>query len=418
MTQLTEKKIIVGLEIGTTKVVTLIGEILPNNLMNIIGMGSHKSHGIKNGEINDLKSVSKAIKNSIKKAEDMAGFNISSVYLAISGKYIHYQNEIGIVPLSEKEVTKKDIKNAIYTAQSVKINNEHKILHIIPKEFSIDQKFGIKNPLGLSGIRMQVEVHLVTCNNEILKNFIKSVNNCRLKVNEVVFSGLASNKAIITREQKKLGVCMIDIGGGTMDITIHINGFICYSSVIPYAGNMVTNDISSIFSISKKDAEKIKIEHGCSDEQNDNKTKRIEITTFNENKIIYVEKKLLHHVIDARYIELLNLAKNKLQIFFKTINEKKIRKKLFAGIILTGGASKIKNLDALAKKIFKTNIEIKKSKKIEGLTENFNTENYSTVIGLLKYGKNKILKETKNVKNKKFFQKWFKKINCWINKKN
>ncbi|CAL4320829.1 cell division protein FtsA [Buchnera aphidicola] len=414
MNQSTEKKMIVGLEIGTTKIVTLIGEILPNNLINIIGIGSCESHGIEKGEINDLKSVSKSVRNSIKKAEDMAGYAISSVYLSMSGKFINYQNEIGIVPLSNKEVTEKDIKNVIHTAQSVKINNEHQILHTIPKEFSIDQKFGIKNPLGLSGIRMQVEVHLITCHNEIIKNFIRSIKNCRLKVDEVIFSGIASNEVVITKEEKKLGVCMIDMGGGTMDITIHINGSICYSSVIPYSGNTVTNDISSLFSISKKDAEKIKIENGCSSKKNDNKTKKIEITTFNGKKIQYIEQKLLHHIIDARYIELLNLVKNKLLIFFETTNEIKIKKKLSGGIVLTGGAARIKNLEEHAEKIFKTNIKIRKSKKIEGLTENFSTENYSTVIGLLKYGKNKILKKTENVKNKSFFQKYFKKINHWI----
>ncbi|WP_343153901.1 cell division protein FtsA [Buchnera aphidicola (Mindarus keteleerifoliae)] len=416
MNQLTKKKIIVGLDIGTTKVVTLIGEISPINLINIIGIGISRSHGIEKGEVTNLKSVSKSIQSSIELAENMAGYNISSVYLSISSKHIHFQNEIGIVPLSKEEVTEEDIKNVIHTAQFVKINNEHEILHVIPKEFAIDQKIGIKNPLGLSGIRMQVEVHLITCHNKIVKNFVKSVQNCGIKVDKIIYSGLASKEAVISKEEKKLGVCIIDIGSGTMDVTTYVNGSISCSFVIPYAGNNVTNDISSIFSISKKDAEIIKIENGCSDERNEKKTKQIEIISFDESKKKYIDSKLLQNVIEARYLELLNLVKKKLLVFFETSDKTKIEKELSGGIILTGGASKIKNLINHAKKIFKTKVKIGKTKKIEGLTNDINNENYSTVIGLLKYGKKEFLKEKKNIKNENFFQKWFKKIHFWIKK--
>jgi cell division protein FtsA len=214
-----------------------VGEVLIDNTIKIIGFGTALSKGIDKGRINNLDTIVASIKESINKAEIMSDCQITSVYLSLSNKHINCHNEIGMVPISEDEVTKEDLETVIHIAKSVQILNEHHILHVIPQEYSIDKQSGIKNPIGLSGVRMQVKVHLITCHQNIAKNIIKAVEKCDLKVDQVIFSGLASSKAVLTEDECKLGVCMIDIGGGTIDFTTYIDGCIEDSQVIPYAGN-------------------------------------------------------------------------------------------------------------------------------------------------------------------------------------
>ncbi|MBZ2279220.1 MAG: cell division protein FtsA, partial [Buchnera aphidicola] len=259
----TDRKLIVGLEIGTTKVITLVGEIIKDGTIKIIGMGICKSKGIDKGKINNLDEVIECIKKSIHKAEITADCHITSVYLSLSSKHIKCQNEIGIVPISEDEVTQDDINNVIHTAKSVQMFHKNKMLHIIPQEYSIDKQSGIKNPIGLSGIRMQVKVHIITCHQNTSKNIVKALEKCDLKANKIIFSGLASSKSVITDDERKLGACVIDIGGGTIDLTIYLNDYIQDSQVIPYAGNIVTSDIAHAFSISYHDAEDLKIKYGA-----------------------------------------------------------------------------------------------------------------------------------------------------------
>lgn len=306
------RKLVVGLEISTTKVVTLVGEILTDGTIKIIGVGICESQGIDKGRINNLDSVISCIQESIQQAETMANCQITSVYLSLSSKYINCQNEIGIVPISDDEVTTEDIENVIHTAKSVKILNEHHILHVIPQEYSIDQQSGIKNPIGLSGTRMQVKVHLITCHQNIAKNIIKAVEKCGVKVDQVVFSGLASSKAVLTEDECKLGVCMIDIGGGTIDITTYIDGSIQDSQVIPYAGNIVTRDISYAFSTSYSDSENIKITYGSAIKIPPEVSKNINLTNKSGEFQKNLQQDTVIEVIESRYTELLHLVNNRI----------------------------------------------------------------------------------------------------------
>ncbi|ANZ22440.1 cell division protein FtsA [Buchnera aphidicola (Diuraphis noxia)] len=411
-----DRKLVVGLEVGTTKVVTLVGEILVDNTLKIIGYGICLSKGIDKGRINNLDKIVTCIRESINQAEIMADCHITSVYLSLSNKYIHCQNEIGIVPISEDEVTKEDIENVIHTAKSVQIPNEHYILHVIPQEYSIDQQSGIKNPIGLSGVRMQVKVHLITCDQNIAKNIVKAIERCDVKVDQMIFSGLASSKAVLNKDERKLGVCMIDIGGGTIDFTIYIDGYIQHSQVIPYAGNIVTSDISYAFNTSDFNAEKIKMQYGSVIKPSLGSSKNIDCSNINSNFQKILQQDALIEVIESRYIELLNLVKDKIFNIQKKLHKQGEKYQLSSGIVLTGGGSNIPYLTDCSEKVFNKKVRIAKPLNISGLIENISQPDYATVIGLLHYAKEFYINIEKKQKQLSFFEKWFKKLNNWFKK--
>ncbi|QCI20944.1 cell division protein FtsA [Buchnera aphidicola (Hyperomyzus lactucae)] len=411
-----DRKLVVGLEIGTTKVVTLVGEVLIDDTIKIIGFGTALSKGIDKGRINNLDTIVASIKESINKAEIMSDCQITSVYLSLSNKHINCHNEIGMVPISEDEVTKEDLETVIHIAKSVQILNEHHILHVIPQEYSIDQQSGIKNPIGLSGVRMQVKVHLITCHQNVAKNIIKAVEKCDLKVDQVIFSGLASSKAVLTEDECKLGVCMIDIGGGTIDFTIYINGSIQYSEVIPYAGNIVTSDISYAFSTSYYNAEKMKIQYGSAIKPSLGASKNIDYSSVTGNFQKTLQQDALIEVIESRYIELLSLVKNKILYIQKRLHQKGEKHELLSGIVLTGGGSKISCLTECAEKVFHKKVRIAKPLNISGLIEKITEPDYSTVVGLLHYGKEYYTNVKKKKKQYSFLEKFFKQINNWFKK--
>ncbi|WP_343184175.1 cell division protein FtsA [Buchnera aphidicola (Ceratovacuna keduensis)] len=408
-----EKKLVTSIEIGHNKIVTLIGEIYNNNIK-IIGIGKNESKGINKTGIYDLESIKHCIEKSINKAEIMSKKKIKSAYLSISHEKIKCHNEIGIIPVSGKEIQKQDIKNVIYSAKSIKINDEHIMLHVIPQEYSIDKRSGIKNPIGLSGMRMKGKVHLITCHKEIYKNIKKSIEKCKIKVKKLIFSGIASSEAVLTKEEKKFGVCMIDIGSNSIDLSIYYNGYTIYNHVIPYASELVTNDIAYAFSISYKKAEKIKINHGCTTVPILEKIKNNNILDSNGKIIKNITIQRLIDVIEPRYIELLNIVKQKIikiqkKIYKYTGKEIEIKR----GIVITGGGSKIKFLKNCAKKIFLTKVRIAIPKNIKDKNKKIYDPIYSTSVGILKYVK-KNNKFKKKKKNNNFIKNIFEKINKWI----
>ncbi|QCI23762.1 cell division protein FtsA [Buchnera aphidicola (Macrosiphoniella sanborni)] len=408
-----DKKLVVGLEIGTNKVVTLVGEILIDEKIKIIGFGTCVSKGIDKGKINNLDAIITCIQESINQAEKMADCHITSVYLSLSNEYINCQNEIGIVPLTD-EVTQEDLENAIHIAKSVQILNEHHILHVIPQEYSIDQQSGIKNPLGLSGIRMQVTVHLITCHKNTIKNIVKAVEKCDLQVDQVIFSGLASSKAVLTEEECKLGVCMIDIGGGTIDFNIYIDGAIQHSQVIPYAGNIVTSDIAYAFRTSHHDAEIIKIKYGSAIKSSLGSSKNIDFSNINNNFTDTLQQDALIEVIESRYVELLSLIKDSILNMQKQLYQRGKKYELLSGIVLTGGGSNITCLTECAEKIFHKKVRLAKPLHLSGLIENIIEPHYATAAGLLHYAKECYINADEKKRDNSFIDRVFKKINDWI----
>ncbi|WP_367677267.1 cell division protein FtsA [Buchnera aphidicola] len=410
------KQVIAGIEVGTTKVVVLIGEILINKIVNIIGIGQYPSKGIDKGNINNLQSLISCIKKAIYEAETMAEYRISSIYVSLSNQYIHCKNEIGIVPIANKEITDQDIKYAIYTAQSIKLKQDYKILHVIPKEYTIDQTYGIKNPVGLSGFRMQANVHLITYKNIFKKNLVKAIESCNMHVEKVIFSGIASSQAVLTFSEKQSGVCMVDIGGGSIDLIIYINGYIEYSYVLPYAGNTVTNDIAYVFNTSYKNAEIIKKKYGSTILSSLTASELIEIANLYGIQTKNMKKDILIQVIESRYTELFNMIHTVLMKIQNKLYNSGKPYKLGAGIVLTGGGAQASSLKLLAEKIFNIQVRIGIPIKIKTYSDKIIQPSYATVIGLVKYGA-KIYNQKKKQFNKtNKLKKWFYYLHSWIKK--
>lgn len=416
MKSVDNKKLLVGLEIGTVKVATLIGEVLPDGIINIIGLGCCPSKGMDKGGVNNLELVIKCVENSINQAELMSGCQISSVYLSLSGKHISCKNEIGMLPISEEEVTQSDVDNVVHIAKSVKIQDEHRILHVIPQDYSIDYQEGIKNPVGLSGMRIQAKVHLITCHNDMAKNIVKAVERCGLQVDQLIFSGLASSYAVLTEDERELGVCVVDLGGGTMDIAIYTSGALRYIKVIPYAGNSVTSDIAYAFGTPVSDAEIIKVRYGCAVESLVNKNENIEVPSVGGRPARILQRYMLAEIIEPRYIELMRLVNAEIIQLQSQLRQLNIKHHLAAGVVLTGGASLMDGLVTCAQKVFRTQVRIASSINVNESTNNMIGPQYSTVIGLLHYGKESHLNNSIDIDNKMKIKNWIKKINNWIKK--
>ncbi|TEA27207.1 cell division protein FtsA [Candidatus Schmidhempelia bombi] len=411
-----ERKLVVGLEVGTSKVLALVGEVLPDGIVNVIGVGHCPSKGVDKGGVNDLESVVKSIQRAIDQAELMADCQISSVYLSLSGKHVRCQNEIGMVPISEEEVTTDDVENVVHIAKSVRIIDEHRILHVIPQEYSIDLQEGIKNPIGLSGVRMKSKVHLITCHNDMAKNIVKAVERCGLKVDQLIFSGLASSYAVLTDDEKELGACVVDIGGGTMDISVYTGGALRHSAVIPYAGNVVTSDIAYAFGTPPMDAETIKIRYGCAVGALVGKDDFIDVPSVGGRPPRRLQQQTLADVIEPRYTELLNLVNKEIHTLQDILKQQNVKHQLAAGIVLTGGGAQIKGLVECAERVFQTQVRVGEPLDISGLTDYVQKPYCSTAVGLLHYGKASLINEYLEGKNKKIVTGFFKRATSWFKK--
>ncbi|MBL1416949.1 MAG: cell division protein FtsA [Moritella sp.] len=411
MTKSMERKLIVGLDIGTSKIAVVVGELLPDGELNIIGLGESASRGMDKGGVNDLESVVKAVQRALQEAEMMADMKISSVYLSISGKHISSQDEIGMVAISEDEVTQDDVDNVIYTARSVRIRDEHRILHVIPQEYAIDYQERIKNPVGLSGVRMKAKVHLITCHNDMAKNIVKCAERCELKVDKLIFSALASSYAVVTDDEKELGVCVVDIGGGTIDIAVFYDGSLRHTSVFSYAGNAVTSDIAYAFGTPPADAEDIKVNFGCAHANLLQRDDTIEVASVGGRPSRTLQRQTLAEVIEPRYSELFGMVEDEL----KTVLASLKLEKLAAGIVLTGGAAQIEGLVECAEGVFNSQVRIGSPLNINGLTEYVNTPVYSTAVGLLQFGKEQQFEPTTEVVvEKNSCNQLLKKIMSWF----
>jgi cell division protein FtsA len=388
MTKTADGNIFVGLDIGTASVSALVGELLPDGQINILGAGSSPSRGMDKGGVNDLESVVKSVQRAVDQAELMAECKISDVYLSLSGKHIASRIEKGMGTISEEEVSQDDMDRAIHTAKSIKIGEEQRILHVIPQEFTIDYQEGIKNPLGLSGVRMEVSVHLISCHNDMARNIIKAVERCGLKVENLVFSGLASSNAVITEDERELGVCVVDIGAGTMDVAIWTGGALRHTEVFSYAGNAVTSDIAFAFGTPVNDAEEIKVKYGCALSELVSKDDTVNVPSVGGRPSRTLKRQELAGVIEARYAELIGFINQSVNTVQSKLREDGIKHHLAAGIVLTGGAAQIEGIVECGERVFGTNrVRVGKPLEVSGLTDYVKEPYHSTAVGLLHYAK-------------------------------
>jgi cell division protein FtsA len=375
-----ESNLFVGLDIGTTKVVALVGEVGLGKQIDLIGIGSHPSRGLKRGIVINIDATVQSIKHAIEEAELMAGCEIHSVYTGIAGGHIRSLNSHGIVAIRDREVTQADIDRVIDAAKAVAIPADQKILHILPQEFIIDSQEGVREPIGMSGVRLEVKVHIVTGSVSAAQNIVKCIERCGLHVSDLILQQLASSYAVLTEDEKELGVCLVDIGGGTTDIAIFTEGAIRHSAVIPIAGDQVTNDIAVALRTSTKHAEDIKIKYASAMDNLVDGGINIEVpSATNQRQARTIPRKTLIDVVGARYEELFTLV-------LAELRRSGLEESIAAGIVLTGGASKVDGVIDLAEQVFRLPVRIGMPQNIGGMLEIINNPMYATGAGLLSIG--------------------------------
>lgn len=379
MSKRPEKNLIAGLDIGTSKVVAIIGEVEPDGGINIIGVGHHPSRGLKRGVVVNIEATVASIQRAVEEAELMAGCQIHSVYTGIAGSHIRSLNSHGIVAIREHEVKATDVERVIDAARAVAIPADQKILHILPQEFIIDNQEGIREPIGMSGVRLEAKVHIVTGAVSAAQNIIKCVRRCNLEVDDIILEQLASSQAVLTEDEKDLGVCLVDIGGGTTDVAIFCDGAIRHTAVIPIAGDQVTNDIAVALRTPSPSAEEIKLRHGCALRQLAEIEDTIQVTTVGNRPARKLSRRTLAEVIEPRYEELYNLIQNELR-------RSGFEDQIASGIVLTGGSAKIDGAVELAEEVFHMPVRLGVPQYVTGLVDIVENPIYSTGVGLLLYG--------------------------------
>lgn len=405
MAKIETSKLLVGLDVGTHSIKAVIGEVQDDGDINILGVGNHLVKGMDKGGVNDLNLVSDALKRAIEQMEHMADCNVSSALLGISGRHISCQNEHGMVPISHTEVEQDDVINVIHAARSVPIPAERRILHVLPQEYTVDVQENVKNPLGMSGVRMEANVHMITCADDMAKNLTKCTERCGISVDSTVFSALASSHAILTDDEKELGVCLVDIGAGTVDITIYADASVRYSAVIPIGGNQITNDIAKIFRTPLNHAEQIKITQACALKDLVSMEDTINVPSVGGRDDRTMSRHTLAEVIEPRFQEILELI-------HEHIKDSGLAEQIAAGVVMTGGTSKMPGALEFAEHIFNLPVRIGKPMKINGLTDYVNDPSYSQVIGLLHYGKAEALENAAPIKNVE--ESIFHRIKAWF----
>ena len=383
MAKKTDKNLIVGLDIGTSKVVAIVGEISPNSEIEIIGLGSSRSRGLKKGVVVNIESTVHTIQRAIEEAELMAGCEIHSVYTGIAGSHIRSLNSHGIVAIRDNEVSVGDVDRVIDAARAVAIPADQKILHILPQEFIIDSQEGIREPIGMSGVRLEAKVHMVTGSVSSAQNIVKCVRRCGLDVDDIILEQLASSYAVLTEDEKELGVCLIDVGGGTTDIAVFTEGSIHHTAVIPIAGDQVTNDIAVALRTPTQYAEDIKVRYACALTQLANPEETIEVPSVGDRPARRLARQTLAEVVEPRYEELFSLVQAELR-------RSGYEDLIAAGIVLTGGSSKMEGVIELAEEIFHMPVRVGMPQFVSGLSDVVKNPIYSTGVGLLLFGQRQI----------------------------
>ncbi len=375
-----EKNLIVGLDIGTSKVVAIVGEINDEDGIHIIGLGSHPSTGLKKGVVVNIESTVQSIQRAIEEAELMAGCQIHSVYAGIAGSHIRSLNSSGVVAIRDKEVVAQDIERVIDAARAVAIPADQRILHILPQEFIIDNQEGIREPIGMSGVRLEARVHMVTGAVSAAQNIVKCINRCGLEVDDVILEQLASSYSVLTEDEKELGICLVDIGGGTTDIAVFTEGAIRHTAVIPIAGDQVTNDIAVALRTPTPHAEDLKMKYACALRQLTSLDESIEVPGVGDRPSRSLSRQTLAGVVEPRYEELFSLVQAELR-------RSGFEEVVAAGIVLTGGASKMEGAVELAEEVFHMPVRLGMPHQVTGLAEVVQNPIHSTGVGLLLYGK-------------------------------
>ena len=398
--------IVVGLDIGTTKICVIVGEIKKNSI-DIIGIGTNRSIGLRKGVIINIESTVNSINKAINEAELMAGCEIKSAYTGIAGGHIEGFNRHGIVAVKESEVAKSDISRVIDAAKAVDIPVDREIVHILPQEYIIDNQDGIREPLGMSGIRLEAKVHIVTGAITSTQNIVKCAQQCNLNVSDIVLEQLASSYSVLSEDEKELGVAIVDIGGGTTDIAIFCNGSIQHTSVIAIGGQHLSNDIAIGLRTPQESAENIKKCFGCANSQLIDKDEIIEIPSIGARPNRILKLKVLIDILQPRVEEIFELVAYE-------IKRVKLTHLLASGVVLTGGSTLLPGMVEVAENIIGLPIRLGFPTGTGGLVDVINSPIYSTAVGLVLYGAKHRNQQYFKAKEENIYTKTKKRMGSWL----
>src|SRR3989442_916049 len=384
MLKRTDRNLIVGLDIGTSKVVALVGEVGLDGSIELLGLGSQPSRGLKKGVVVNIESTVQSIQRAVEEAELMAGCEIHSVFAGIAGSHVRSLNSHGVVGVRDKEVTHGDVEHVIDAAKAVAIPADQKILHVLPQEFLVDGQEGIRDPIGMSGVRLEAQGHIVTRAHSAAQNIGKCIQRCGLEVDDVVLEQLASSFAVLTEDEKELGVCLVDIGGGTTDLAVFANGAIRHTAVIPIAGDQVTNDIAVSMRTPTQYAEDIKIPYAGARSQLANPHESIEVPSVGDRPARRLARQTLAEIVEPRYEELFGLVREELR-------RSGFEEVIAAGIVLTGGSAKMEGAIELAEEGFPLPGRLWPPPNRQGPSDGIGKPIFSTRVGVFLYTRDKPL---------------------------
>ena len=378
-----ERNLIVGLDIGTSKVVAIVAELLPDNSLNVIGLGQHTSRGLKKGVVINIDSTVNAIQRAIEEAELMADCKIREVFTGIAGSHVQSINARGMVKIKDAEVSEADVQRVIETAQAIALPSDQQILHILTQEYIIDGQEDVREPLGMSGMKLEVKVHIVTGAVAAAQNIVKSIKRCGLEVSDLILQPLASSDAVLTEDEKELGVCLVDIGGGTTDIAVFKQGAIRHTAVIPIAGDQITNDVAVALRTPTQSAEEIKMRHGCALRQLADPRESVEVQGTDGRESRYLSVQTLAEVIEPRVVELYEFVQAELR-------RSGLEEMIASGIVITGGSAMMRGMVELGEEIFHMPVRLGMPRYVGGLSEVVSNPRYATGVGLLLIGKKQV----------------------------
>lgn len=384
MTKKSDRDLIVGLDIGTSKVVAIVAAPIldagpSENKLEIIGIGTHPARGMKKGVVVNIESTVQSIQRAVEEAELMAGCQIHSVYAGIAGSHIRSLNSHGTVAIRDKEVTQGDVERVLDAAKAVHFPGDQQLLHVMPQEYIIDNQEGIREPIGMSGVRLEAKVHLITGAVSAAQNISKCIERCGLSVDGIILEQMASSYSVLEQDEKELGVCLVDIGGGTTDIAVYIDGAIRHTAVIPIAGDQVTNDIAVALRTPTQYAEEIKMKYACALTQLAREDETIEVPSVGDRPPRQLARQTLAEVVEPRYEELLLLVQAELR-------RSGFEELLAAGVVLTGGSSKMEGVIELAEEVFHLPVRLGLPQHVGGLVEAVRNPIHATGVGLLLFG--------------------------------
>ncbi|MGD0275369.1 MAG: cell division protein FtsA [Syntrophales bacterium] len=398
--------VIVGLDIGTTKTCAIVGEVTEMGL-DIIGIGVHPSEGLRKGVVVNIESTVEAIRKATDEAEHMSGCEIRSVYAGIAGAHIKGQNSLGIVAVKGREVNHEDVRRAVEASKAVAIPVDREILHTLPQSFIVDDQDGIRDPVGMSGVRLEAKVHIVTGAVTSIQNIVKSVNRVGLDIHEIVLEQIAASEAVLSGDERDLGVALVDIGGGTTNIAIFADGSIKHTAVLPIGGSYITNDIATGLRTPMTEAEKIKVRFGCAHTPLIPKDEVIEVPSVGGREPRPVSRQILGRIIEARMEEILIMAA-------KEINRSEFEDLLAAGIVLTGGTAMLDGVVELAEQVFNMPVRRGSPMGIGGLKDVVNSPMFATGVGLVIYGSRNLSTENLRKMESGVFAEWMRRFKKWV----